>query len=151
MEKPILDSVEYKMITTFYGSEKTERSQVPLINHIQEGLQILEFINASEFAKKAYCLHPILQSDESLKQNWKMYFAKVNPKVMLLCMEYRKVANTYLSRVIQGLLEIELSPIKSVNEMLVADKVQNYKDFLKYHAESHPRTKELELYFSNWL
>ncbi len=152
MEKSILESVEYEMISSFYGSQKAERSQVPLINHIQEGLQILEFVNSSDFAKKAYCLHPILQSDESLRQNWEMNFEKVNPKVMLLSMEYRKVANAYLShRVIQDLSEIELSPIESVNEMLLADKVQNYKDFLKYHAESHPRTKELDLYFSNWL
>lgn len=34
--------------------------------------------------------------------------------------------------------------------MLVADKVQNYKDFSLYHADTHPRAKELERYFQNW-
>lgn len=35
--------------------------------------------------------------------------------------------------------------------MLIADKVQNYKDFEIYHKSTHPRSKELDQYFKNWL
>jgi len=33
----------------------------------------------------------------------------------------------------------------------VADKIQNYKDFLIYHQKTHARSKELNEYFQNWL
>jgi hypothetical protein len=44
-----------------------------------------------------------------------------------------------------------LSPLEEVNKMLVADKIQNRKDFEIYHKENHPRAVELDKYFKNWL
>ena len=35
--------------------------------------------------------------------------------------------------------------------MLIADKVQNRKDFLKYHYGTHKKSVELDIYFKNWL
>ena len=35
--------------------------------------------------------------------------------------------------------------------MLIADKIQNKKDFELYHKGSHPRSMELDHYFNNWL
>jgi hypothetical protein len=35
--------------------------------------------------------------------------------------------------------------------MLIADKVQNFKDFRTYHADSHSRRQELDVYFRQWL
>ena len=35
--------------------------------------------------------------------------------------------------------------------MLIADKVQNRKDFMMYHLHTHQRSKELEKYFNQWL
>ncbi len=67
-------------------------------------------------------------------------------------MEYRSVANEYLShRTIAHVDEIRLSPLPEVNQMLIADKVQNCKDFELYHKATHPRSAELDLYFNNWL
>lgn len=43
-----------------------------------------------------------------------------------------------------------IAPIPNVNVMLCADKIQNYKDFLLYHKNTHPRAKELDEYFNNW-
>lgn len=144
-------SKEYEWIREFYGEKRAERSQVPLIHHIEEGLEILSEIGASEFAKRAFCIHPIFQADVDLSENFQRANV-VDGYVMMLVMEYRKTANAYLSkRIIQSIEEIELSPILEVNQMLYADKIQNQKDFQIYHANSHNRSQELEAYFKNWL
>ena len=139
---------EYKLIKEFYGTQTTQRSGLLLINHIEDGLKILEAISASERAQKAYCLHPILQSDEAFNQNISMNFSGVSSDVLLLTIEYRRVANSYLS---------SMNPhnfvgfsCTDVRHMLVADKIQNYKDFMKYHFGKHERTNQLFQYFNNW-
>jgi hypothetical protein len=32
----------------------------------------------------------------------------------------------------------------------IADKIQNYKDFMLYHYGKHKRSNELYTYFHNW-
>lgn len=143
---------ELTMISDFYGDKRANRSQVPLMNHIIEGISILKYLNASHQAKAAFCIHPLLQSDADLAVNFSTVMLKVDADVMGLAMEYRSVANEYLSlRNITHINEIRLSPLKEVNDMLVADKVQNYKDFILYHHGTHPRSTELHYYFRNWL
>jgi hypothetical protein len=66
-------------------------------------------------------------------------------------MEYRNIANAYLSDKIDTNWPLKLSPIFEVNEMLVADKVQNKKDFDTYHKGTHARSDELTRYFDKWL
>lgn len=142
---------EYRIISDFYGDQITNRSGVELMNHIDEGLYILEKIGASESAKRAYCLHPIVQSDEALRDNFEL-LKGLDSTVIINTIEYRSVANEYLSRrEIKSLDEIRLSPLKDVNDMLIADKIQNRKDFMKYHYGTHERTNELFDYFNNWL
>ena len=41
-----------------------------MINHIDEGLYILKRIGASEWAQRAYAIHPILQGDDELAAFW---------------------------------------------------------------------------------
>jgi hypothetical protein len=149
----IKSSIEYGLIKNYYGDKKAQRSGVLLINHIHEGLQILEWEKASINAMKAYCLHPVFQSDEALYENYSLPVLEgILPNIILLVMEYRNIANQYLSkRIIQDIKEIQLSLLAEVNQMLVADKIQNRKDFEMYHKESHPRTIELNQYFKNWL
>src|SRR6478735_4899340 len=131
---------EYAVILHYYGSKKTKRSNKYLMNHIDEGLFILEYINASEIAKKSYCLHPIYQSDEDLLNNYKKYDL-FNNEVIITTMEYRYIANDYLSnRNINDISEIKLSIFKDVNDMLIADKIQNKKDFDLYHNGTHNRS-----------
>lgn len=144
--------LEYQIIKDYYGDKTAKRSGVPLINHIDEGLVILNYLNASEVAKKAYCLHPIFQSDEALLENYYKYFGIIEKNVLICTIEYRSVANEYLSkRIIKSIDEIRLSPLLDVNHMLIADKIQNKKDFEKYHKDTHIRSKELTEYFNNWL
>lgn len=143
--------IEYDLIAEYYGTRCAERSKQPLIKHIDEGLIILDMIGASDNAKRAFCLHPLFQDDQNLAKN--LHYAEtIDPAIILLTMEYRNIANQYLSdRYIKYIYEITLSPLKEVNDMLVADKVQNYSDFRKFHYGTHSRFAELEQYFINWL
>lgn len=143
---------EYKAVQDFYGDKKAERSQCYLMNHIDEGLYIMQATGASEAAMRAFCLHPLTQDDDSLKENWNYIHSYFDSKFVGLALEYRNIANAYLSkRTISSIDEIHLSPLKDVNDMLIGDKVQNYKDFLLYHAETHHRKDILDKYFKDWL
>lgn len=138
-------------IKKYYGTLVAKRSKVPLINHITEGLRVLTWIRSSIWAQRAYCLHPLVQKDEDLKKNF-LSLDGFDPRVLTLTMEYRSVANDYLSNTpLKRTEDIRLSPLGDVNDMLIADKVQNYKDFLKYHAGKHERSEELDRYFKQWL
>lgn len=139
----------YDTINEFYGTTCAKRSGIPYIAHIMEGLNVLDAIGASDEAKFAYMLHPIFQDDAAVI-NLKKYAHIADPYVLGLCMEYRSIANQYLSkRQINSVDDIKLSPLKDVNDMLIADKVQNYKDFLLYQ-DNHERRAELDQYFKNW-
>ena len=148
----IKDTTEYKLIARHYGNRVARRSQVPLMNHIDEGLIVLDRISAPDAAKRAFCLHPLLQADEDLKENWYMC-SFVESHILLLTMEYRNIANAFLSDKIPFYRDsdIRLSPLYEVNDMLIADKVQNYKDFVTYHSATHARSAELDIYFRKWL
>lgn len=143
----------YELIRRYYGDQVARRSGVPLINHIHEGLLVLEWLGASEHAKQAFCLHPLLQADADLLASVNgVDLSEIPPRSVILAMEYRAVANACLShRTIRDIAEIRISVLEEVNQMLIADKVQNYKDFRLHHLESHPRSSELDAYFRNWL
>jgi len=146
--------LELRMVEKFYGECTSMRSKVPLINHIYEGLRVLKHIGASENAMCAYCLHPILQGDRELAHNFEVVLEHIrDPHVIALVMEYRSVANEYLSGRLDEaeIKQIRLSPIKDVNDMLIADKAQNRKDFELYHWGTHPRWQQLDAYFKLWL
>ena len=142
-------SKAYKLIEEYYGDKTTKRSGVRLMNHIDEGLEILDNIGATDIVKDAYCLHPILQSDEDFNNNLKMDYKGIDIESILLAIEYRRVANSYLSTMtMDSFVGFTNEEIK---QMLYADKVQNEKDFKIYHEGTHPRSKELREYFDNWL
>lgn len=147
-----METFEYTLISEYFRGMKNEKNDVPLINHIDEGLKILNFISASDIAKRAFCLHPMLQSDEDLVKNlFNNNFRQIDPPVLITTMEYKRVANNYLSnRVIAHLGEIEISPLRDVNQMLIADKVQNYKDFELYYKNNIENSSDLIVYFNNW-
>ena len=143
----------YQLISAFYGNDVAKRSQVPLINHINEGLLILGALGASTEEMVAYAIHPMVQSDEVFKESYPTLARHAGALALLLAVEYRNVANDYLSYKIsnQEFQPIRLSPIAGVNAMLIADKVQNFKDFQLYHQGTHERSDELTRYFQKWL
>ncbi len=139
----------YKLISNYYGDQTAKRSGVKLMNHIDEGIEILKSINADQETIDAYCLHPILQSDDAFNQNYTLDFTGIPTSSLLLAMEYRRVANSYLSKnKIEDFVGFTNEKIK---QMLFADKIQNEKDFALYHEGTHPRSKELREYFDNWI
>lgn len=145
-------------ITEYYGDKRAARSGVRYIQHIHEGLIVLDRIGASKLAAQAYCLHPIFQSDDALKE-WvarpagsdvlKAFGFRLSTTAIVLAMEYRKAANSYLS--FDQPSDYCATPLPEVQDMLIADKVQNRKDFERYHAVTHPRHAELKTYFFNWM
>ena len=159
-----IERYQYKHVELFYGSKRAERSNVLKMNHIDEAITIMvraarlmpeyQDVDVAQ-AITAFCLHPMFQGDTELVAYdtnsidvWKNFTAID----MMHVMEYRSVANEYLShRHVDDYAHIRLSPLRVVNLMMIGDKVQNYKDFLKYHFETHPRTRELATYFQNWL
>lgn len=148
-------------IEEFYGNRTAKRSGVPLINHINEGTRILEAIGAHPTAIEAYRLHPIYQNDSDLEDNYRSLLNRPQ-LVVLYIMEYRNIANASLSNIVRKTywvdndptlsLErpIKISPLEQVNDMLIADKVQNWKDFKQFHKGKHERSEELDLYFRSW-
>ncbi len=145
------DSHEYRVIAAHYGDRVTRRSGVRLINHIDEGLAILDELGASDRARRAFCLHPLVQNDADLAASY-LRDLSPDPWVLALALEYRHIANATLShRPIATAADIPLSPLADVNTMLIADKLQNRKDFLLYHRATHPRADELDRYFRLWL
>jgi hypothetical protein len=164
---------EIGLIREHYGNHCAARSGVPLINHIAEGVAILNHIGATVEAVKAYMLHPLVQSDFDLKRFFNQEFytsggPMIQPRVLLLMMEYRNQANNWLSDKVYRLMPHEdgfvegmvlarfdtkptSGPLTPVKHMLIADKVQNYKDFRTHHAGTHQRAVELDLYFRTWL
>jgi hypothetical protein len=148
-------------IEDFYGDRVAKRSGVPLMNHITEGTKLLEYLGATKETIRAYRLHPIYQNDSDLFQNY-LDLVYERTVVSVYIMEYRNIANASLSNNVfrdhsqdwsplRFQVPIKLSPIDEVNDMLIADKCQNYKDFLKYHYGTHLRSDELDFYFTMWL
>ncbi|MDJ1501574.1 hypothetical protein [Xanthocytophaga agilis] len=85
----IQETPEYQLIKTIYGDRKATRSQVPLLNHIDEGIQILVWEQAELTIQRAYCLHPIFQGDDSLLENYKnVSLDNLENRAILLVMEY---------------------------------------------------------------
>ncbi len=141
-----LVSDAFQDINFFYGNRVAKRSGVPLINHIVEGLLILDFLGASLETMEAYCIHPLCQGDKELETFKPQRYSS---KVVMLALEYRNIANKYLAH--SNTSNIILSPIKEVSDMLIADKVQNKKDFLLYHFGKHENSERLNQYFNDWL
>ena len=137
---------EYTVIKSFYGDQTAKRSGLPLMNHIDEGLAFLKVVSkAAPNTKKAWCIHPIVQAGL-----WPWRKIDVAWPVLDIANAYSRYANAYLSpRHVQSLYEIAcpLSVDEPEHQMLVADKVQNRKDYEQYQEPNG----RLDNYFNKWL
>lgn len=151
----ILDSVEYQLIQDFYGDQVARRSQVFLMNHIDEGLGVMRAVGASDRALRAFCLHPLVQNDADLTANFQSVINALaavpdGHVTLAYAMEYRSVANEYLAKDAMRTGGIRLSALPPVNHMLIGDKVQNRKDYAIYHEATHENRERLTKYFKEW-
>lgn len=143
-------SREYAAIAAHYEGRNAERSGVAYLDHIEQGMAVMASIGAPTEAILAYCLHPMCQGDDDLAAFDPSVAS--TPTVLMYAMEYRNVANRFLSHHFhKDTRDALLSPLPAVNQMLIADKVQNRKDFEIYHATTHPNRHRLHGYFVRWL
>lgn len=150
----------WKAIAGHYGNRVAERSSIPLINHIIEGVNVLEALGASRLTSQAFMLHPLIQDQVAFDQHMHslMYNHSFSRPTLVLVLEYRRAANAYLCKPHTdswGLdaIEAQVGPLRvgdALREMLIADKWQNQKDFRARHLGTHPRSDQLEAYFKNW-
>ena len=154
---PDTSTVYYQAISEHYEGKFAKRTGLPYIKHIDDGLRVLDAIEASDNAKAAYCLHPIVQGDEDLAvfmdrlESGDELYVQFGPQVLVLAVEYRNCANRYLSMHHGKDTRVpRLSPLADVNDMLIADKVQNYHDFMARHHGTHPNSDTLYDYFHAW-
>ena len=145
----IKDTAGYKLIADFYGDRCSKRSDVPLMNHINEGIVVLERIGANIKVQEAFATHPLFQADVDLSKNFRLV-SELDQAVVALSFEYRNIANSFLTQHMPK-DAVMLSPIAEVNQMLIADKVQNRKDFILYHFGIHEKSDILDRYFKVWL
>lgn len=152
-------SGEYALIKDYYSTKTAKRSGVPLINHIDEGIDMLRAMGAAELSIRAFCLHPLAQAGDD---GWTIMLHNVRLKniqqhSVSLAQQYAIAANAFLCRpatdhFTQTDLCREVGPLNQyLIHMLVADKIQNEKDFELYHKATHPRSKQLTHYFNLWL
>ena len=145
------------MIKEFYGSLRAKRSQVPLMNHITEGVEILRNEGTTMHVQAAFCIHPLIQADDDLPENISWCVEKLHPNVVYLALQYREYANSYLCKPETDYYSLEAvhnllkDCPRDVLIMLYADKVQNQKDFLLYHLDTHERANQLKSYFEKWI
>jgi hypothetical protein len=149
---PLYPGPEYAAIRAFYGNRRAKRSGAFLMNHIDEGLFLLGRIGASEVARRAWCLHPLIQADDDLARMWaNRGFRPFDPAATFLALEYRNVANRHLSRTrVTKVEDIALSPIAEVNDLLRVDKIQNRRDFERLGKPSAAEHERLTSYFGSW-
>ena len=151
----------YRLIRETYRDKVAKRSGLPYINHVHEGVFVYARLYGwEERPVAAYCVHPLFQSDRSLNKvmRGEIDISPLDHKVVVLAMEYRRVANAYVSTMgVRAPDAIELSPLDEVNRMLVADKVQNKKDFMAHLFDragrpSYRRASQRYVdYFDSWL
>lgn len=150
---------EYHLIKEQYADRTAERSGVPLMQHIDEGIQILNWLGAADYIKGAFCLHPLIQNPNDYRLNMDALANndRVGISAFQLALAYRKQANAYLCKPetddwTQAEISEAVGPLfEDMRFMLIADKVQNKKDFMLYHHGQHKRSDQLLRYFEQWM
>lgn len=148
---------DYYKVTQTSSGIKAKTTGIPYIIHILEGLLWLDHKMCGVIQKRAFILHPVLQNDYDIQNNYNRYnYDSLPNKVLILTMEYRKQANSYLPKTAEtSLFDPETSALRQVNPLLAADKLQNQKDYYSniqkhYDVRGKGECQNLEFYFSQW-
>jgi hypothetical protein len=144
----------YAMAAEQWG-EKVSSQGVPYMRHIDDGIRIIDMLREENHIAKqvddAFILHGLFQSYIDVGNAYsRKYYDKVEPQVLMLVMEYRNIANQWLSPHGFNPTEKPKIPLFETRVMLVADKIQNYSNFLKNYKLIHPHHQRLDAYFRAW-
>lgn len=137
----------YLAVQHLYGDRRALRSGRFLMAHIDEGLFLLATRGAAPEVCQAFCLHPLVQGDEELAASLST-LAGLPAVPVALAMEYRHRANAHLPH--HRPATPNPGPLPEIVEMLVADKIQNRKDFEVSLRGHIPNTLRLDAYFQEW-
>jgi hypothetical protein len=138
------------------------------MDHIDQGLSILDYLCASQNAARAFCIHPLFQGDADLLAQGMSYAsgngldretAALSRSVpIVLAMEFRHWANAYSLK--EALLDENgcqictarpaFGALPQVKHMLIADKVHERKEFERHHKGRHVNSLSLGHYYSLW-
>lgn len=118
------------------------------MNHIDEGIAILRKLAADKDVIKAWILHPLFQTDLENFQNRNYGNLKLDIRVVTLGHAYRELANSFLPKDYRNSAP-KVEP-KEIYQMLLADKIQNSKDFYFNTGIEACRREELDIYFGKW-
>lgn len=153
------DTNAYKAIHDFYHDTegkvlRANRSGVSYMNHIIEGAYFLtEVMPTSDEFVEAFLVHPIFQDPDIPVEIIQLYVDKFELSTAVVCaaLQYRKAANSFLPKDVYTGRQPPVIFDQGIKFMLIADKIQNLKDFLKYFDKTSPRYKPLQTYFETWL
>ena len=143
---------EYDLAKTILSSRKTHRTGISHFVHVEEGLIILNNLTDDADTKGAFCLHPLIQKTSDFIDNY-ICLKDCSPISVALAVEYRWIANQgtrYYLETNPG-AKIILSEFLEINHMLIADKIQNRKDFLATFNRNDSEFDALDQYFKNWM
>ena len=147
-------SKEVVAIKSFYKDKVAKRTGLPYVRHITMGLALLKTLTNDRDVWRAWVVHPIFQMDDYLSEALKKGKLKdivTNFRTAVLAMEYRSVANNYLTKDIWLEKQPKLSSIPEVNLLLVVDKIQNWYDASRYlETPCQEEIFYLDSYFYNW-
>lgn len=151
---------ELQIITDYYGNDMAQRSGLPLIKHIHDGLEIIDELGDDPGTEVlgAWCLHPIVQEQVSKGIGEFGYLVDqgCRSECVTLAAEYSVAANSYLCTDDKELTAEEIAKqvgilSREVALMLLADKCQNMRDFYLYHWRTHPKSDRYVAYFDLWI
>lgn len=155
---------EYGAILRAYNGRRARRSDLPYMRHIDQGFEVLKALTTDTDAWRAWFVHPLFQLDEFFYGiasglgtpigPLSMSEIVANPRVVVLAMEYRAIANAYLPiHEKRAPRWPKLSTIDVVNRMLIADKIQNWRDARRfvYPKVTQAEAYVLDDYFMSWL
>lgn len=95
LRKDLKNRAAYRLISEYYSDKVAKRSNVPLMNHIDEGIDILISIGACQDTIDAYCIHPILQSDDD-RSNVTLFF----PISINIIIKYTHICSLYYALIV---------------------------------------------------
>jgi hypothetical protein len=124
------------------------------MNHIIEGAYFLtEVMPADDPFVEAFLVHPIFQDVDLPTQVIQKYVDtfELSTPVVSTAFKYRIAANSYLPKDIHTGRQPPVILEQGLKFMLIADKIQNLKDFQRYFDKQNPRYKQLENYYDTWL